>query len=125
MFVSNWILLLPSRLLQWVSRLVRPARPSIIHVVQKMPQTTVSLHPAFMWRCPQCQHVNLTGFVIAELPPNERMDIAKAIGMIDEYETELPESMCSALCTTPDNVTCQKCHNDYDATAEPGTVYTE
>ena len=80
-----------------------------------MAKTKVELQHAWEWICEDCGRNNFVSSVVAEMPPEERLQFAKDQGMIEDYVTEIPDELKDGdFMTFPTEVTCGHCGLVFD-----------
>lgn len=80
-----------------------------------MAKTKVELQHAWEWICEDCGRNNFSSAVVAEMPPEERLQFAKDQGMVDEFATEVPEELRDGdFMTMPTEVTCSHCGSEFE-----------
>lgn len=71
--------------------------------------TKVEMRPAYEWICEDCGKSNFESCIVAEMSDGERLEQVKRMGLVDEFQTEMPEELQGDFVTYPDNVTCGHC----------------
>jgi DNA-directed RNA polymerase subunit RPC12/RpoP len=75
----------------------------------------VEMQHAWEWICDECGRNNFVSSVVAEMPPEERLQFAKDQGMIEMWATELPEELKSGdFMTFPTEVKCSHCGSEFE-----------
>lgn len=71
------------------------------------------MRPAYEWTCDECGRNNFESCIVAEFSDEDRLEQAKAMGLIDEYQSEIPDDLVGDFVTYPDGVTCPSCGAEY------------
>lgn len=69
----------------------------------------VEMRPAYEWTCEECGRNSFESAMVAEWSPEERVEQARHMGLIGEFDTVIPEELTGDFVTHPDEVTCQHC----------------
>lgn len=71
--------------------------------------STVELHTAFMWDCPECGRENFTRAIACEMTPDELAEAEAAL------ESEgIGMEVGGGFVAAPKEVTCQFCNQSFD-----------
>lgn len=73
----------------------------------------VELRPAYQWTCDSCGSDNFESCVVAEFSDEDRIEQAKRMGVIEEWEENVPDMLDGEFVTYPDNVKCKSCSTEY------------
>ena len=74
----------------------------------------VEMRPAYQWVCHECGHEQFESCMIAEFSKEDREGMAREMGMMEEWSTELPEYFVGEFVTHPNAVTCSKCGEQFE-----------
>ena len=74
----------------------------------------VEMRPAYEWTCEECGRNQFASCMVAEWSQEDRLEQARQAGLIDRYETEVPEGLRGDFVTYPDAVECQSCGESYE-----------
>ena len=82
-------------------------------------KTKAEMLHAWEWICDHCGKNNFVSSIVAEMPPEDRLQFAKDHGMVEEYVTEVPDELKEGdFMTFPTEVTCGHCGTDYETEHE-------
>jgi len=86
-----------------------------IGVIEQMAKQKIELQCAWEWICEDCGRNNFASAVVAEMPPDERLQFAKDQGLVEDFVSDLPDEFKDGeFMTHPTEVTCSHCGTEFD-----------
>ena len=76
------------------------------------PTKKTELRPAWNWTCDSCGRENFIHIIEADLRGDDRVEVARALGIIDEDEDHVPPGI---MFSRPEFVTCDYCEAKFQA----------
>jgi len=76
----------------------------------------VEMRPAYQWTCDGCGRDNFESSIVIELTEDDRLDQARHMGLIGEFDTVVPDYLEGRFESYPESVTCKFCSKTYDTT---------
>ena len=73
-----------------------------------------AMRPAYEWTCTECGRNQFESCIVADVHPEEKIEFAKEMGMIGEFEEVCEEDLQGAFVTYPDQVVCAHCGTSFD-----------
>lgn len=73
----------------------------------------VEMRPAYEWTCENCGRNCFESAIVCELTPEDRLEQAMFMGLVDEYEEKIPEEMQGEFLSYPESVTCPHCQSEF------------
>jgi len=74
----------------------------------------IEMRPAYEWTCESCGRNQFESAMVADFSEEERLQTAKAMGLVDEYCTEVPEDLTGDFVTHPETVRCNHCGESFE-----------
>ena len=71
----------------------------------------VEIHQAYMWECPWCYIENFERAIRVDMDEDKARELAIELGVIESWETSVPESM---FLMAPNQVKCKHCLKDFE-----------
>lgn len=69
----------------------------------------VEMLAAYEWTCDGCGRNSFESAIVAEMSPEDRVAQARQMGLMREFDAEIPEELLGEYVTYPENVTCRHC----------------
>jgi len=79
----------------------------------------VQIRPAYEWTCDNCGRNNFVSAIVADFDESDRLQVAIDLGLLDPFETEVPEELTGDFVTYPYEVECSHCGSEYEVEYEP------
>lgn len=74
----------------------------------------VEMRPAYEWICDECGLSQFASAMLAEFSEEDRLAMAKSMGLVDEFCDEIPEDLTGDFVTHPERVTCSFCGSEFE-----------
>lgn len=74
----------------------------------------VDMRPAYEWTCDACGRDQFVSCMTADFSEEDRLEMARGMGLVEPYATEIPEELSGEFQTYPDEVTCQFCGETFE-----------
>lgn len=71
------------------------------------------LRPAYEWTCDECGIDNFEKCVVADFNQEDRLQVARELGLIDDIMEDVPDCLTEMFVTYPDYVTCKNCNSEF------------
>lgn len=75
----------------------------------------VEMRPAYEWTCENCGRNNFESAIVCEMSPDDRIDQARHMGLIDEFSEAIPDFLQVEFVSYPETVTCPHCKAEFEA----------
>lgn len=72
------------------------------------------MRPAYEWTCDECGRNQFESCIVAEMSPEERLEMAHDLGLCNELAEIIPDLLQGDFVTYPDSVTCNACGANFE-----------